>query len=79
MEIESPLDTGPNPHTHTDAEEWFYVLSGEARFSLGDVDVVPRTTVHSFTVTRGPLRYLAGYAPGGEEQGFKDGAEEEIA
>src|SRR5579875_3195559 len=36
MEIVSPLDSGPGPHVHADAEEHFLLLDGEIVFSVDD-------------------------------------------
>jgi mannose-6-phosphate isomerase-like protein (cupin superfamily) len=81
MEIVSPPDSGPIPHTHDDAEEAFYVLDGDLTFHVGDESFevstgdfvhVPRGTVHSFRVKGRPAKYLAVYAPGGEERRFQE-------
>jgi len=81
MEIVSPPDSGPIPHVHVDAEEAFYVLDGDLTFhvgdqsfevSTGDLVHVPRGTVHFFTVKERPAKYLALYAPGGEERKFQE-------
>jgi len=81
MEIVSPTDSGPIAHVHEDAEEAFYGLDGDLTFhvgeqsfevSTGDLVHVPRGTVHYFTVKERPAKYLALYAPGGEERRFQD-------
>lgn len=42
--------------------------------SAGDMVHVPRGATHHFVVVSTTARYLAGYAPGGEEQAFKEAA-----
>ncbi len=83
MEISSPPGTGPEPHVHDRAEEGFYVLDGGATFFIsgdaidarpGDWIHVPRGVVHAFRTTANGARYLAIYAPGSEEQGFREAA-----
>lgn len=79
MEIVSPPGSGPEPHRHIAEEEAFYVLDGELTFhvddqsfevSPGDLIHVPRGTRHWFKVKERPAKYLALYAPGGEERTF---------
>lgn len=81
LEIESPAGTGPNPHVHETAEEGFYLLAGEATFHVGDTVItarpgdwvhVPRGASHHFTAGPTAVRYLALYAPAGEEQLFRE-------
>lgn len=81
MEIVSPPGSGPNPHVHEEAEEAFYVLDGDLTFHVGNQSVevstgdfvhVPRGTIHHFTVGARPARYLAIYAPAGEERKFQE-------
>lgn len=76
LEVEVPVGSGPPSHQHADADEWFYVLSGTATLQAGDLVTaigpgdyihVPRGTTHTFTATA-PLKMVAGYLPGGEEQ-----------
>lgn len=83
MEIVSPQNTGPGPHTHEGAEESFYLLSGEVRFEVdgvsydvrpGDFVHVPRGSLHRFSVVSESARMLASYAPAGEEQAFREAA-----
>ena len=57
-----------SPHTHSNAEQWYFVLSGRAVMKVGDeekevargtVVFIPRTTVHSYRVVGDePLRIL---------------------
>jgi quercetin dioxygenase-like cupin family protein len=79
MEIDSPRETGAGPHTHDLAEEHFYLLDGEVRFTVADHSIVvrpgdfvhvPRATVHHFTVLTDTARFLATYTPAGEELAF---------
>ena len=86
LEIESPADTGPNPHVHETAEEGFYLLAGEATFYVADAVIdaragdwvhVPRGVRHHFTTGSTAVRYLALYAPAGEEQLFREAIESE--
>ena len=83
MEIVSPQESGPGPHTHDDAEEHFLVLEGEVDFHVGqqaflvkagDFIHVPRGVIHQFTVRAPHAKMIATYTPAGEEQGFIDAA-----
>ncbi|MGF1475570.1 MAG: cupin domain-containing protein [Geminicoccaceae bacterium] len=68
---------GAAAHAHAGQDEVFYVLSGDARFTVGEVTLpaapgdllhVPRGLVHAFTVDEAaPLRVLNYYTPGGFE------------
>jgi mannose-6-phosphate isomerase-like protein (cupin superfamily) len=53
---------GPPPHLHRDRDEYFYVLEGTYKLTVGDTEAtvgpgamvfVPRGTVHAFTNTAG--------------------------
>ena len=81
MEIISPQDSGPGPHTHDEAEEFFLLLDGQVVFHVGqetftvnpgDFVHVPRGVVHQFKVVTPKSRMVAAYAPGGVEQWFID-------
>src|SRR5262245_49604754 len=71
---------GPPPHTHSRAEEGFYVLEGEVTFLLGDKRLVAGTgmfvnmpvgTLHAFkNETARPARMLISVAPAGLEKMF---------
>lgn len=79
LSIEVPIGGGPSAHSHTYADEWFYVLEGaplfyvgltSATLGAGDFVHVPMGTTHWFEVKDAPIRVLAGYAPGGVELTF---------
>ena len=81
LEVVVTPDNGPGPHTHSDAEEQFYVLEGTLTFQVGDQTFqasagdfihIPRGTVHSFTNSHLPAKLLAIYAPAGDEKLFLD-------
>jgi quercetin dioxygenase-like cupin family protein len=70
-------ESGPPAHVHRAADEFFYVVSGEFSFRLGErvvsapahsVVFVPRGTVHAFrNVGTEPSVLLVGVTPGGFE------------
>lgn len=70
-------ESGPPAHFHRAADEFFYVVSGEFSFRLGErvvsaparsVVFVPRGTVHAFrNVGTKPGVLLVGVTPGGFE------------
>lgn len=72
----------PPRHIHHDADEIFYILSGEAAFWVdgaliecgpGESAFVPRGTPHSFLVTSDePCRHLAIFTPAGMEAFFAE-------
>lgn len=72
---------GPPPHLHRDRDEYFYVLEGTYKLSVGDQEAtagpgaliyVPRNTVHSFSnVASTTGRILEWTIPGGNERYFK--------
>ena len=79
--------TGPNSHVHEAAEEGFYLLAGDATFYVGDTVIdarpgdwahVPRGLRHHFTAGSTAVRYLALYAPAGEEQLFRQATRSEM-
>ena len=74
--------SGPPAHIHHTEDEFFYVVSGEFNFRLGDrfvsaparsIVFVPRGTVHTFqNVGTEPGVLLVGVAPGGLEMMFAE-------
>jgi putative tryptophan/tyrosine transport system substrate-binding protein len=78
----SPLGGGPPLHIHRTEDEFFYVLSGEFNFQLGDCIksaptgsfvFIPKGGVHTFQhVGPGPGVLLGVVTPGGFEGLFKD-------
>lgn len=73
---------GHDRHEHPDADEVLYVIEGTGRQTVGDgpeFDIVagdaiwvPRGTMHStFNTGWKPLRLIATYTPGGEEQSLR--------
>jgi mannose-6-phosphate isomerase-like protein (cupin superfamily) len=82
FEATSPPGFGPPRHIHHDADELFYVLSGEFQFLVGEqlfharpgaFVYVPRGTVHAPKVVgAGPGRCLAAFVPGGQEHAFEE-------
>jgi mannose-6-phosphate isomerase-like protein (cupin superfamily) len=69
-------DYGPDPHTHDDHTDSFFVLEGEVEITLGDETFTagPGTFVaappgvrHGFKVPNPPARFLNVHAPGGFE------------
>jgi quercetin 2,3-dioxygenase len=77
-----PPKSGPPAHIHQAEDEFFYVVSGEFHFKLGDgivsaparsIVFVPRGTVHTFqNVGTEPGVLLVGVTPGGFEQMFEE-------
>jgi mannose-6-phosphate isomerase-like protein (cupin superfamily) len=74
--------SGPPMHIHRAEDEFFYVVSGEFKFKLGDrivnaparsIVFVPRGTVHTFqNVGTEPGVLLVGVTPGGLEKMFAE-------
>ena len=74
--------SGPLAHTHGAEDEFFYVVSGEFKFKLGErivsaparsIVFVPRGTVHTFeNVGTEPGVLLVGVTPGGFEEMFAE-------
>lgn len=73
---------GHERHEHPDADEVLYVIEGTGRQTVGDGDEfdivagdavwVPKGTMHStFNTGWKPLRLIATYTPGGEEQALR--------
>ena len=78
-EVTMPAGTGAGAHIHPRAEECFYVVAGEYRFTIGDEQVlasagasvvVPRGTPHAFAVGDQGGRHLTVFAPAGCERAF---------
>jgi quercetin dioxygenase-like cupin family protein len=77
-----PPGAGPPAHMHADADEAFYVLSGELLISAGeqeyparagDLVFIPRGTYHRFRNTGlHPARQLLLYVPAGAEGFFRE-------
>ena len=77
-----PPKSGPPAHIHRAEDEFFYVVSGEFNFKLGDgivsaparsIVFVPRGTVHTFqNVGTEPGVLLVGVTPGGFEKMFEE-------
>jgi quercetin 2,3-dioxygenase len=73
---------GPPAHIHGAEDEFFYVVSGEFKFKLGDrivnapsrsIVFVPRGTVHTFqNIGTEPGVLLVGVTPGGLEKMFAE-------
>jgi mannose-6-phosphate isomerase-like protein (cupin superfamily) len=75
---------GPDPHTHEDHVDSFYVVEGEAEFLLGDETVTlgpgsfvaaPPGVLHTFTGAGGRARLLNVHAP---SAGFHDWLRERV-
>ena len=74
--------SGPPAHIHRAEDEFFYVVSGEFNFKLGDrivsaparsIVFVPRGTAHTFqNVGTEPGVLLVGVTPGGFEKMFEE-------
>ncbi|MGP6087853.1 cupin domain-containing protein [Antarctobacter jejuensis] len=79
---------GPPRHIHHDADESFYILSGEVDFWIagktipaqaGQMLTVPRGTEHAFLIVgERPARMLTILTPGGFEHFFSDVAAENL-
>jgi mannose-6-phosphate isomerase-like protein (cupin superfamily) len=77
-----PAQSGPPTHIHHDADEFFYVISGNFDFKLGDrivnapagsIVFIPKGTVHTFKNTGAEAAVLlVGVTPAGLEQKFAD-------
>jgi quercetin dioxygenase-like cupin family protein len=73
---------GPDPHTHADHTDSFYVLEGELELTLGEETfrarpgtfvAAPPGVRHGFKVPPqdGPVRFLNVHAPGGFEHDMR--------
>ncbi len=76
-----PPGKGAGLHIHEQAEECWYVLEGEYRFTVGDEEftagvgatvVVPRGVPHGIVVGSSGGRNLTIFAPAGCETAFRD-------
>ncbi len=75
-----PPGEGPPLHTHANEDEFWWVIEGELRFTLGEelssapegtFVFVPRGTPHNFqNVGEGPARILVMFTPAGMERFF---------
>lgn len=73
---------GAPPHIHHDQDEFFYVLEGEATFTLGTETIagkvgsfvfLPRGIIHAFeNAGTKPCRMLLGLSPAGFENFFAE-------
>jgi mannose-6-phosphate isomerase-like protein (cupin superfamily) len=79
LAVDVPIGSGPGPHVHQKADEWFYVVRGnpvvhvdDRTFTLSEGDFVhiPMGTTHWVEVLDAPIKVLAGYCPAGEELAF---------
>ena len=71
---------GPPLHEHPNQEEYFYVISGEVRFALGDQRVTlragdsvlgPRGIPHTFAAVEGkPSHMLIAFTPAGKMEEY---------
>ena len=74
------VNGGPPMHKHPYQEEYFYVISGEVRFALGDERLVlkagdsvlgPRGIPHTFAAVEGkPGHMLIAFSPAGKMEDF---------
>jgi len=80
VEHQNLVNGGPPLHMHPHQEEYFYVISGEVRFALGNQKVVlkagdsvlgPRGVPHTFSAVEGkPSHMLIAFTPAGKMEGF---------
>jgi mannose-6-phosphate isomerase-like protein (cupin superfamily) len=79
LAVDVTVGSGPPPHVHQEADEWFYVLQGDPVFHVddraftlaeGDFVHIPMGNTHWFEVLDAPIKVLAGYCPAGEELAF---------
>ena len=84
-----PYDSGPPKHIHDDADELFFVVSGEIevwtpetgrkRLGAGGVDMVARGVEHAFRVTsKEGARLFVAFTPAGFESFFEAMAAENL-
>lgn len=74
------VNGGPPLHKHPYQEEYFYLISGEVRFALGDQKLVlkagdsvlgPRGIPHTFAAVEGkPSHMLIAFSPAGKMEQF---------
>ena len=71
---------GPDPHTHDDHTDSFFVLEGEMEITLGEETftagpgtfaAAPPGVRHGFKVPNPPVRFLNVHAPGGFEHDMR--------
>jgi mannose-6-phosphate isomerase-like protein (cupin superfamily) len=85
IEHSNLLPGGPPLHLHLAQEEWFYVMTGEVLFQVGDKRLTlksgdsalaPRNVPHTFTaIGTTPGKMLIAFTPAGKmEQFFRDNA-----
>jgi len=81
MEVVGRKGNAPPPHLHRREDETFYILEGEATFSVGGRTIkatpgtmvfLPRDVVHSFVIESDQMRVLVLLAPAGLEEWFKE-------
>ena len=82
----TPPGGGPPPHSHSNEDEWFYVLQGTIRFLIdgawheagpGSGAFMPRHSVHTFPNSGdSPLHMVITVSPAGFETFFARAAEE---
>jgi quercetin dioxygenase-like cupin family protein len=82
--VEGPFD-GPEPHTHADHTDSFYVLEGDLDFLVGGEWITagpgtwvaaPRGVEHAFAKRgEGTARFLNIHAPGGFERELREDSE----
>lgn len=80
-EVSIPPGKGAGLHIHDEAEECWYVLDGEYRFTVGDSEftagagatvLVPRGTPHGLVAGEKGGRHLTIFAPAGCERAFPE-------
>jgi quercetin dioxygenase-like cupin family protein len=74
------VNGGPPLHKHPNQEEYFYVISGEVRFAIGDQRLTlhagdsilgPRGIPHTFAAVKGrPGNMLISFSPAGKMEEF---------
>lgn len=83
IEMSIPPGAGPNPHSHTDIEESFYVLEGEINFQsqLGNyiakknsfINIPLGGMIHGFkNLTNTPAKLLCTVIPAGLDSFFEE-------
>jgi quercetin 2,3-dioxygenase len=80
FEATSLVKGGPPLHIHLDQDEWFYIVSGEYRFRVGNEEFLlkagdslfaPRQVPHTFAfVGDAPGRMLCTFQPAGDMEAF---------
>jgi len=81
VEVLCPQGAEPGPHTHAESDESFYVLDGEASFTVGEQTIdgspgsfvyIPRNTRHTFDMRIKAVRVLNTYSPAGPGEFAKE-------